>query len=53
MFLVRWGITFEVLIRDQDLVMLGFDEDVVMLGFEEAPQASETQHGVLEIARSS
>ena len=25
-----------MLIRDEDLVMLGFDEDVVMLGFGEA-----------------
>ena len=31
------GITCEVSIRDQDLVMIGFDEGVVMLGFEGAP----------------
>ena len=34
------GITCEVLIRDQDLVMLGFDEDAVMLGFGEASCSS-------------
>ena len=33
-------ITFEVLIRDQDLVMLGSNEDVVMLGFGDASCSS-------------
>ena len=47
------GITCEVLIRDQDLVMISFDEALVMLGFEEANQAWETQPRVLEIAGSS
>ena len=34
------GITCEVLIRDQDLGMLGFDEDVVMFGVVHASRSS-------------
>ena len=38
----------KVLIRDQDLVMIGCVQDFVMPGFEKAPQASETQPSVLK-----